>query len=228
MNDTPTLDAPVPLVPSGGHKDDNARERLLRAGAAEFLARGFPKARLMDIVRSAGVTTGPLYWHFQDKEGLFGALVADAYDAVIALQDAFLAYYRTLDDANKWREAIYGGRSFVGDLAVLLFDHRDEFRLLVDNRAVGTRWDGLPRLLAERELEAEWPWIDANQKNVPGGPIPQEALLDLLHGAYGTLFNAALRAKSREEVSSAAGKIHAFYVAGTCAVLDLAPDGSRK
>ena len=163
-----------------------------------------------------------------DKEGLFGALVADAYDAAIALQDAFLAYYRALDDANKWREAIYGGRSFVGDLAVLLFDRRDEIRLLVDNRAVGTRWDGLPRLLAERELEAEWAWIDANQKNVPGGPIPREALLDLLHGAYGTLFKAALRAKSREEVSSAAGKIHAFYVAGTCAVLDLAPDGSRK
>ena len=101
---------------------DNARERLLRAGAAAFLARGFPKARLLDIVRAAGVTTGPLYWHFRDKEGLFGALVADAYDAAIALQDKFLAYYRALDDANKWREAIYGGRSFVGDLAVLLFD----------------------------------------------------------------------------------------------------------
>ena len=224
MNDTPPPDATVPPAPSGGRKDDNARERLLRAGAAEFLAKGFAKARLANIVRAAGVTTGPLYWYFRDKEDLFGALVSDAYDAALALLDGFLASYRALEDANKTREAIRGGRSYACGLASLVFSRKKAFRLLVEDRAVGTRWNGLPRLLAEREIDEEWVWMDDSQKNVPGDPFPRESLVDLLHGTIEALFKAVFRAKSRDEVASVAEKNHAFYVAGCCAVLGLGTD----
>ena len=97
-----------------------------------------------------------------DKEGLFGALVADAYDAAIALQDAFLAYYRALDDANKWREAIYGGRSFVGDLAVLLF----EFNRI--NRERNQRWKfRLPKIPRRFRLRMVCRIVDAVSRNQP-------------------------------------------------------------
>ena len=211
------------------HKNDTeTRERLLKAGAAAFLNHGFRKAKLADIVREAGVTTGPLYWHFRYKEDLFGALVADAYDAAIVLLDGFLEAYRQLDDSHKAREAIRGGRAYACRLASLVHSRKKAFRLLVEHRADGTRWSDLPRVLAEKEIGEEWVWMDACQANVPGDPFPREALVDLLHGTIGALFEAVFRAKSVGEVLAVAEKNHAFYVAGCTAVFGLAPDDNAE
>ena len=205
--------------------DAETRRRLLKAGADAFMELGFRKARLRDIVRAAGVTTGPVYWHFRNKEDLFGVLVADAYDAALSLLEGFMKSYRALDDANKAPEAISGGRAYACSLASLVYSRKKAFRLLVGHRADGTRWSDLPRVLAEREIGAEWVWMDACQANVPGDPFPREALVDLLHGTIGALFEAVFRAKSPAEVRAVAEKNHAFYVAGCCAVFGLAKDG---
>ena len=67
-----------------GTEAGDAKARLLAAARREFLKKGFAGASLREIARQAGLTTGPLYWHFRDKEDLFGALVAPAWDALFA------------------------------------------------------------------------------------------------------------------------------------------------
>ena len=53
------------------------RERLLRAAADVFAERGYDGARVADIARAAGVSSGAMYAHFASKaELLVGALRA--------------------------------------------------------------------------------------------------------------------------------------------------------
>ena len=57
-------------------KDEKeTREKLLASARQEFLEKGYTQASLRSICKNAGVTTGALYFFFQDKEDLFTQLV---------------------------------------------------------------------------------------------------------------------------------------------------------
>ena len=60
-----------------GEQDQQTRQRLLRCAKAEFLSRGFEHASLRRICGAAGVTTGAVYFFFQNKEDLFAQIVQD-------------------------------------------------------------------------------------------------------------------------------------------------------
>ncbi len=51
------------------------RERLIEAAKKEFLEKGYNKASLRNICAKAGVTTGALYFFFENKEELFAEIV---------------------------------------------------------------------------------------------------------------------------------------------------------
>ena len=51
------------------------RELLLEAAKQEFLDKGYNKASLRNICAKAGVTTGALYFFFDNKAELFAAIV---------------------------------------------------------------------------------------------------------------------------------------------------------
>ena len=57
-------------------KDEKeTREKLLASARQEFLEKGYMQASLRSICKNTGVTTGALYFFFQDKEDLFTQLV---------------------------------------------------------------------------------------------------------------------------------------------------------
>jgi len=59
--------------------DPSTRERLLAAAVEVFVEQGYEGARLQDIARTAGLTTGAVYANFRDKgELLFAAIGARA------------------------------------------------------------------------------------------------------------------------------------------------------
>lgn len=58
------------------------KERLLISARAEFLEKGYQKASLRSICKKAGVTTGALYFFFQDKEDLFSNIVQPTIDRI--------------------------------------------------------------------------------------------------------------------------------------------------
>ena len=49
----------------------DTRRRLLQSAEQEFALQGYDKASLRQICTSAGVTTGALYFFFDNKEDLF-------------------------------------------------------------------------------------------------------------------------------------------------------------
>ncbi|RHV01260.1 TetR/AcrR family transcriptional regulator [Clostridium sp. OM07-10AC] len=59
-------------------KDEKeTRKRLQECAMEEFLEKGFMKASLRSICKKAGVTTGALYFFFEDKDDLFVSLVKE-------------------------------------------------------------------------------------------------------------------------------------------------------
>lgn len=63
------------------------RARLIAAGRAAFLGRGFEAASNDDIAEAAGLTRGALHYQFKDKRGLFEAVFlaeAEAFAAALS------------------------------------------------------------------------------------------------------------------------------------------------
>jgi TetR/AcrR family acrAB operon transcriptional repressor len=61
----------VPRSKSSNH----TRDKILLAALTIFSRRGYSEASMDEIAREAGITKGALYWHFQDKQALYEAVV---------------------------------------------------------------------------------------------------------------------------------------------------------
>jgi TetR/AcrR family transcriptional regulator, cholesterol catabolism regulator len=63
------------------------RARLLASGRALFAERGFAACRIADVARGAGMSPGNVYWHFDSKEELLAAILAEGF----AVREAMIA-----------------------------------------------------------------------------------------------------------------------------------------
>ena len=57
------------------NEDYRKRDQLIEVAKKEFLTKGYNKASLREICAKAGVTTGALYFFFENKADLFAAIV---------------------------------------------------------------------------------------------------------------------------------------------------------
>jgi len=53
---------------------EQTRDAIIAAAITVFLERGFARATFDEIARTAGVTRGAVYWHFNNKLEIFDAL----------------------------------------------------------------------------------------------------------------------------------------------------------
>jgi AcrR family transcriptional regulator len=56
--------------------EPSTRDRLVEAAIEVFVAQGYERARVQDIARAAGLTTGAIYANFRDKRELLLAAIA--------------------------------------------------------------------------------------------------------------------------------------------------------
>ena len=67
-------------------KDElNTRAKILRTANQEFFINGFADTNVRAIAEKAGVTTGALYNLFDNKDGIFEALVSGVFDEFLAI-----------------------------------------------------------------------------------------------------------------------------------------------
>ena len=81
----------MPLKPENQNDNKETRKHLLECAKKEFLEKGYMKASLRSICKDAGVTTGALYFFFQDKEDLFAALVEEPLQQLYAAMEEHYA-----------------------------------------------------------------------------------------------------------------------------------------
>lgn len=64
------------------YKKDEVRQRLISTAFKEFEKNGYYRSSIMKIATDSKVTIGNLYRYYNGKEGLFEAIVGDAYKEV--------------------------------------------------------------------------------------------------------------------------------------------------
>lgn len=81
-------------------EDKETRKKLLDSAKQEFLEKGYMKASLRTICKNAGVTTGALYFFFQDKEDLLKQLVEEPLQGLVSIIKSHLSEELNMDDAS--------------------------------------------------------------------------------------------------------------------------------
>ena len=67
----------APPTPRPSLMDDSPRGRVLRAAAHLFVTRGYAQTTVRDIARAVGILSGSLFHHFDSKEALLEAVMAE-------------------------------------------------------------------------------------------------------------------------------------------------------
>lgn len=63
-------------------KTEETRQRILEAAEAAFAAKGFDGANMREIALAAGVNKFMLYYHFENKESLFEAVLTANFNPI--------------------------------------------------------------------------------------------------------------------------------------------------
>jgi AcrR family transcriptional regulator len=102
-----TVNTPIQKSPLRRAQADATRARIIEAAAAVFAARGFERARIEDIAKSAGVAYPTVYKAFGNKPALLTAAVTTAMsggeDADIERQAWFQEQLDAPDAATQLR-----------------------------------------------------------------------------------------------------------------------------
>ena len=107
-------------------------KKLQDAAKKEFLEKGFQKASLRNICKKAGVTTGALYFSFQDKEDLFGSLVKEPVEEV---RNLMMEHYRSeremLGQGKALKEDFFDDVECTEKIIKKIYQHKEAFELLL-------------------------------------------------------------------------------------------------
>jgi AcrR family transcriptional regulator len=83
LNTSGRLLSDSPQIRSPSTKSETIR-RLLQVARAEFASKGLPSTRVDDIARAAGVTRQLVYHYFECKDELFGSVLEELSNGVMA------------------------------------------------------------------------------------------------------------------------------------------------
>ena len=155
---------------------EGVSERILACAKAEFLDKGYTEASLRTIAAAAGTSTNSIYVRFKDKEGLFSAIVepvlSEMTERFIKIQEGF----HHLDRAAQSVQMTEWEDSGTMELVDYMYDHLDEFRLLLD-ASYGTRFHNFVDELVRIEVEYTYKYMETVGYPTHLGDVMTEKLL---------------------------------------------------
>ena len=121
--------------------ENESREKLILCAKKEFMEKGFAKASLRAISSAAGLTTGAIYFFFKDKNGLFGAVVNEPLQRIIAaIEQHFSEDMET--DIEDFQHTSGDHDDFAELMISELYADRDAMLILLE-KASGTSYEGI-------------------------------------------------------------------------------------
>ncbi len=197
---------------------EGVSERILTCAKAEFLDKGYTDASLRSIAAAAGTSTNSIYVRFGDKEGLFSAIVEPVLNAMterfLKIQEEFCRMGRAEQAAHMAEYADGGTMELVG----YMYDHLDEFRLLLD-ASYGTRFHNFVDELVRIEVEYTYKYMAAVGCPARLGDALTEKLLHIVTTSrFESIFEVIRHGMSREEAAEYIELLSRYHRTGFFAV----------
>lgn len=197
---------------------EGVSERILECAKAEFLDKGYTDASLRTIAAAAGTSTNSIYVRFQDKEGLFSAIVEPVLNEMterfLKIQEKFCRMGRT-EQAARMAEYADGGTL---ELIGYMYDHLDEFRLLLD-ASYGTRFHNFVDEMVQVEVEYTYKYMETIGCPAKIGDTMTETVLHIVTTAYFEgLFEVVRHGMDREEAKKYIDLLGRYHHTGFAAI----------
>lgn len=133
-------------------KNNDTRELLLQSAKKEFLERGYTKASLRTICRNAGVTTGALYFFFQNKEDLLKSLVTPPLEGLMEIISEHMSY--ELETGAEFVSADENSADIAAakEIVRFMYGYYDEFLILL-TKSQGSEYEDIADKFADMAEE---------------------------------------------------------------------------
>lgn len=112
--------------------EKETKKKLLESAKKEFMEKGYMQASLRNICKNAGVTTGALYFFFQDKRDLFASLVEEPLQKLYEIMNAhYLEEINVLGTESIEKRDISGDLEASKQIVHYMYQYYDEFQLIL-------------------------------------------------------------------------------------------------
>ena len=197
---------------------EGVSERILSCAKAEFLDKGYTDASLRVIAAAAETSTNSIYVRFGDKEGLFSAIVEPALSEMterfVKIQERF-CHMTSAQQAEHMAEYADGGTM---ELVDYMYDHLDEFRLLLD-ASYGTRFHNFVDELVRIEVEYTYKYMETVGCPAHLGDAMTQKLLHIVTTSrFESIFEVIRHSMSRSEAAEYIGLLSRYHRTGFFAV----------
>ena len=197
---------------------EGVSERILACAKAEVLDKGYTEASLRAIAAAAGTSTNSIYVRFRDKEGLFSAIVEPALSE---LTERFVKIQETFHQMDRSAQAAHMAEYSDGGTAELvdyMYDHLDEFRLLLD-ASYGTRFHNFVDELVRIEVEYTYKYMETvGYPAFLGDAMTEKVLHIVTTSRFESLFEVIRHGMSREEASEYIDLLSRYHRTGFFAI----------
>ena len=185
---------------------EGVSERILVCAREEFLEKGYSEASLRTIAAKADTTTGSIYSRFGDKEGLFCAIVEQAFHA------------REAEEQPKVMEDyVVGG---MDEMLDYVYDRFDDFRLLLD-ASYGTKYQDFVEHLVDIETEYTYKYMEATQFLQEGSMITEEFLHIMSRAMFDSMFEVVRHRMDRDTARKYLHMLEKYHYGGWGAIIKL-------
>ena len=195
-------------------------EAVLACAKKEFLEKGYKDASLRVIAQAAGTSTGSIYTRFKDKAGLFDAIVGPAADQFKDMFVEIQENFHSLDDSTQ--EAEMGEYTSRHQMEMLeyIYDHFDEFRLLLDC-SDGTRFSGFVDELVDIEVEYTYKYMEViNCESVKSGVVTEDFIHIIVTAYFNGMFEVVRHNMSRDDARKYIRLLNRYHMQGFSTVFN--------
>ena len=203
---------------------EGVSERILACAKQEFLEKGYTEASLRTIAAEAGTSTNSIYVRFQDKEGLFSAIVEPAAGGMMELFVKIQESFHQMDSTRQEAEMTQYAAGGMETLVDYLYDHLDEFRLLLD-ASYGTRFHNFVDEMVRIEVEYTYKYMEAIGYPKQVGDAATETVLHMVTTAYFEgIFEVVRHGMSREDAKQYIDLLGRYHHTGFGAIFPDLPE----
>ena len=197
---------------------EGVAERILSCAKAEFLDKGYTDASLRTIAAAAETSTNSIYVRFQDKERLFSAIVEPVLNEMIERFVKIQETFHRMDRAEQAAQMPYYADGGTMELVEYMYDHLDEFRLLLD-ASYGTRFHNFVDELVRIEVEYTYKYMEAVGSTAQLGDTTTQRLLHIVTTSrFESIFEIIRHGMSLEEAREYIGLLSRYHRTGFLAV----------